>query len=100
MIIIRRTYVPKPGQGGKLLSLVRQAGEAMATAGFNKPRVLRTAFGDHGTVITEQIWGSLSEYDASRETVRQTREITEVFEQIYPLLASTHHTEALTVVED
>ncbi|HCV27012.1 MAG TPA: hypothetical protein QGI07_02170 [Dehalococcoidia bacterium] len=99
MIVVRRTYVPNPGTGGSLLALVRQASEEMASAGFGKPRILRTAFGDHGTLITEQPWDSLADYDASRERVRATSAITQVFEQIYPLLAATHNTEVLIEVE-
>lgn len=95
MIVVRRTYVPKPGSGGELLSLVRRAGEAIAAAGFAPTRTLRPAFGDHGTIITEQRWESLADYDASRGRVRQTRAITEVFGEIYPLLAATHNTEVL-----
>ena len=71
----------------------------MANAGFGKPRMLRTAFGDHGTLITEQRWESLAEYDASRDRVRATSAITEVFDRIYPLLAATHNTEVLIEVE-
>jgi hypothetical protein len=99
LIVVRRTYVPSPGTGGKLLALVKQASEEMANAGFGKPRILRTTFGDHGTLITEQPWESLAEYDASRDRVRATPAITGVFEQIYPLLAATHNTEVLTEVE-
>ena len=99
MIVVRRTYVPRPGSGGKLLALVRQASDEMANAGFGKPRMLRTAFGDHGTLITEQRWESLAEYDASRDRVRATSAITEVFDHIYPLLAATHNTEVLIEVE-
>ena len=97
--MVRRTYVPRPGSGGKLLTLVRQASDEMANAGFGKPRMLRTAFGDHGTLITEQRWESLAEYDASRDRVRATSAITEVFDRIYPLLAATHNTEVLIEVE-
>ncbi len=99
MIVVRRTYRPGPGSGGDLLALVRQAGQAMEQAGFDRPRVLRTAFGDHGTLITEQRWDSLAAYDASRDVVRQTPAITGIFEQIYPLLAATHNTEILIEVE-
>lgn len=99
MIVVRRTYVPRPGSGGKLLALVRHASDEMANAGFSKPRMLRTAFGDHGTLITEQRWESLAEYDASRDRVRATAAITKVFDNIYPLLASTHNTEVLIEVD-
>ncbi len=99
MIVVRRTYIPNPGAGGKLLALVKQASDEMANAGFGKPRILRTAFGDHGTLITEQAWDSLADYDGSRDRVRATSAITKVFDQIYPLLAATHNTEVLIEVE-
>lgn len=99
LIVVRRTYVPNPGTGGRLLALVKQASDEMANAGFGKPRILRTAFGDHGTLITEQPWDSLADYDASRDRVRATSAITKVFDQIYPLLAATHNTEVLIEVD-
>ena len=99
LIVVRRTYVPKPGSGGDLLTLVKESGNQMFTAGFPRPRTLRTAFGDHGTLITEQLWESLAAYDASRDEVRATKAITRVFSEIYPLLCSTHHTEVLMVVD-
>ncbi|MCX8251295.1 MAG: hypothetical protein OTJ98_05495 [Dehalococcoidia bacterium] len=99
MIVVRRTYIPNPGAGGKLITLVKQASDEMANAGFGKPRILRTAFGDHGTLITEQPWNSLADYDGSRDRVRATSAITKVFDQIYPLLAATHNTEVLIEVE-
>ncbi len=99
LIVVRRIYVPNPGTGGSLMRLVKQASEEMANAGFGKPRILRTAFGDHGTIITEQPWDSLADYDASRDKVRATPRITQVFDQIYPLLAATHNTEVLIEVE-
>ncbi|MBT3942851.1 MAG: hypothetical protein HOC77_06305 [Chloroflexi bacterium] len=99
MIVVRRTYVPNPGTGGTLLRLVKQASAEMENAGFARPRILRTAFGDHGTLITEQPWDSLADYDDSRDRVRATPGITQVFDQIYPLLAATHNTEVLIEVE-
>ena len=95
MIIVRRTYVPRPGQGGKLLALVRQASQAMADAGFKKPRVYRAWHGAHGTLYTEQEWDSIAAYESSRDAVRRTIAITSTFEQIYPLLEATHDTEVL-----
>ena len=99
MIVVRRTYIPNPGAGGTLLGLVKQASAEMEAAGFSRPRILRTAFGDHGTIITEQSWKSLKDYDSSRDLVRATQRITQVFDQIYPLLASTHNTEVLIEVD-
>ena len=95
MIIVRRTYVPRPGQGGKLLGLVKQASDAMADAGFDRPRVFRAWHGAHGTIHTEQQWDSIAAYESSRSAVRGTPAITSIFEQIYPLLQHTHDTEIL-----
>ena len=95
MIIVRRTYLPKPGTGGKLLSLVREAAAEMETAGFPRPKVSKAWHGGHGTVFTDQEWHSIADYEASRDAVRRTKGITSVFEQIYPLLAQTHDTQIL-----
>ena len=95
MIVVRRTYVPRAGQGGKLLRLVKQAAEAMADAGFGQGRIYRTHTGYHGTLVVDQEWESIDAYEASRAQVRATEAITTVFGQIYPLLQTTHHTEIL-----
>ncbi len=95
MIVVRRTYVPRPGTGGKLLALVRQANDAMADAGFGRGRIFRTHTGYHGTLIVDQEWESIETYEASRSAVRGTHAITSVFDEIYPLLQTTHHTEIL-----
>ena len=99
MIVVRRTYVPKPGEGGKMLALIKEAGAAMKAAGFDRPRILRGWQGDHGVIYTEQRWKTVSDYEASREAVRKTPGITSVFDRIYPTLAQTHHTEVLEEVE-
>ena len=95
MIVIRRTYVPRPGHGGQLLQMVRRAADAMANAGFPRSRIFRVHTGYHGTLVVDQEWESLEAYEASRGAVRATSAITEVFDQIYPLLQTTHHTEIL-----
>lgn len=99
MIAVRRTYLPKPGTGGKLAALVKEAGEAMRAAGFNRPTVYRGWHGAHGRLQTEQRWDSITEYEASRSTVRNTPGITSVFDRIYPLLAETHNTEIFEMSE-
>lgn len=95
MIIVRRTYVPKAGEGGKMLALLKEAGAAMRAAGFEQPRLLRGWQGDHGVIYTEQRWKGILEYEASREAVRKTPAITAVFDRIYPTLARIHSTEVL-----
>ncbi len=99
MIIVRRTYEPKAGEGGKMLALLKDSGAAMKAAGFDKPRVLKGWQGAHGVIYTEQTWRSVSDYEASREKVRKTPAITSLFDKIYPTLAKTHHTEVLEVVK-
>ena len=99
MIIVRRTYLPKPGTGGDLLKLVKQAADEMGKAGFPRPKVARGWHGAHGTVFTDQEWESIAAYEASRGAVRRTKGITAVFDQIYPLLAETHDTQILETVE-
>ncbi|MDA1296974.1 MAG: hypothetical protein O3B04_03095 [Chloroflexi bacterium] len=97
-IVVRRTYLPKPGTGGKLLRLVNQAAAEMAKAGFPEPRIFRAWHGGHGTVFTDQEWESVAKYEESREAVRRTSGITSIFDDIYPLLAQTHDTQILEVV--
>ena len=92
MIIVRRTYTPKPGGGG-LQQNLRELQKATAEAGFPPLAVYRKVLGLHGTMVTVQRWDSVAAYDASRGEVRATRPITEIFERIYPALASTHETE-------
>ena len=92
MIIVRRTYTPKPGGGG-LQQNLRELQRATAEAGFPPLSVYRKVLGPHGTMVTVQRWESIAAYDASRNEVRATRPITEIFERIYPALASTHETE-------
>lgn len=99
MIVVRRTYLPKPGTGGKLLKLVREAAGEMADAGFPRPRVFKAWHGGHGTVFTDQEWDSIAAYEQSRDAVRGTSAITSMFENIYPLLAETHDTQILEAVE-
>jgi hypothetical protein len=99
MIAVRRTYLPKPGTGGKLAALVKEAGEAMNAAGFEKPVVYRGWHGSHGMLQTEQRWDSIADYEASRSAVRNIPGITTVFDQIYPLLAETHNTEIFAITE-
>lgn len=95
MIVVRRTYVPRPGAGGKLLALVRQSSDEMANAGFSRSRIFRTHTGYHGTLVVDQEWESFETYEAARSVVRETQAITSVFDEIYPLLQTTHHTEIL-----
>jgi len=90
--------VPKPGLGGQMLALLKEASAAMGAAGFEAPKLLRGWHGDHGVIYTEQRWKSIAEYESSREKVRRTPSITTVFEKIYPTLERTHHTEILEEV--
>lgn len=78
-----------------MIGFVRQASDAMADAGFRKPRMFRTHTGLHGTLVVDQEWESITEYESSRDAVRATPGITDIFAQIYPLLQNTHHTEIL-----
>ena len=92
MIIVRRTYTPRPGGGG-LQRHLSDLQRATVEAGFPPLGVYRKVLGPHGTMVTVQPWDSVAAYDASRNQVRGTRSITEIFERIYPVLASTHETE-------
>jgi hypothetical protein len=96
---VRRVYTPRPGEGGKLLRLLKELRPATTEAGFPALTIFRLSFGPHGTLVTEQKWDSLADYDKSRDMVRQTKSITRIFEQVYPTLASTHVTELYDEVE-
>ena len=95
MIVVRRTYVPRPGTGGQLLALIHQVSDGMVDAGYSPSRIFRTHTGYHGTLVVDQEWESFETYEASRRAVRETQAITSVFDEIYPLLQTTHHTEIL-----
>jgi len=97
MIAVRRTYLPKPGTGGKLAALVHEACSAMEAAGYKKPTVYKGWHGSHGMLQTEQLWDSTADYETSRSAVRKTPSITTIFEQIYPVLAETHNTEIFEI---
>jgi hypothetical protein len=99
MIAVRRTYLPKPGTGGKLAALVAEASTAMEAAGFKKPTVYKGWHGSHGMLQTEQLWDSIADYEASRGAVTNTPDITSIFDQIYPLLAETHVTDIFRITE-
>jgi hypothetical protein len=92
MIQVRRVYTPKPG-GGELAKHLKDLQAATVEAGFPALSVYRRVFGPHGTMVTQQEWSSIADYEASRTEVRRTAAITEIFSRIYPLLASTHVTE-------
>ena len=92
MIQVRRVYTPKPG-GGELAKHLKALQAATVEAGFPALSVYRRVFGPHGTMVTQQEWSSIADYEASRTEVRRTAAITEIFSRIYPLLASTHVTE-------
>ena len=93
MILVRRVYTPNPG-GGELTRHLRDLQKATVEAGFPPLSVYRRVFGPHGTMVTVQRWPSIADYEESRARVRQTASITTIFSRIYPVLASTHVTEA------
>ena len=99
MIMVRRVYMPRPGEGGKLLRIVRQIKAETANAGFPPLTIYTQTHGPHGMVVTEQQWESLAAYESSRDQVRQTPAITGTFSEAYPLLAETHFTEIYRRVE-
>ncbi|MDA1349688.1 MAG: hypothetical protein O3A47_12625 [Chloroflexi bacterium] len=92
MIQVRRVYTPKPGRG-ELANHLKDLQGATIEGGFPPLSVYRRVFGPHGTMVTQQEWSSIADYEASRAEVRRTAAITEIFDRIYPLLASTHVTE-------
>ena len=98
MIMVRRVYTPKPG-GGRLAKYLKDLQNATVQAGFPPLAVYRKILGSHGTMVTEQLWPSITAYDESRAKVRQTKPITDIFGHVYPVLATTHLTEVYEVVD-
>ena len=98
MIVVRRTYIPRPG-GGSLVEHLKDVNKASVEAGLPPLTIQRKVLGLHGTMVTDQRWPSIMAYEESREKVRQIRSITEIFERIYPVLASAHETELYQIVE-
>ena len=92
MILVRRVYIPRPGGGG-LAKHLKDLERVTVEAGFPPLTIYRKVLGSHGTMVTIQRWPSMAVYDESRAKVRQTAAITEIFNRIYPVLASTHTTE-------
>ena len=90
--------MPKAGQGGQLLVLMRRVVDAMAGADMPRMTIYRTHTGHHGSLVVYQEWESIERYEISRGLVRTTDTITSVFNLIYPLLQTTHHTEILEKV--
>ena len=57
--------MPKPGEGGKLLRVVRQIKAETEQAGFPTLTIYTQTHGPHGMVVTEQRWESLAAYETS-----------------------------------
>ena len=98
MIVVRRTYEPRPGGGG-LTKHLKDLQQATVEAGFPALAVYRKVLGPHGVTVTTQRWPSMAAYEESRAKVRRTGSITEIFNRIYPVLASTHVTELFEEVD-
>ena len=94
MLIVQRTYTPKPGAGG-LVGLLKTVSQKTIEVGLPEVKVYRKFLGSHGIIVNTQEWESIENYNNSRDIVRQTKEITSIFEKIYPLLDNTHITEIL-----
>ncbi len=97
MIIVMRTYIPKAGKGGSLMRLIKKVAEAFENNNFPNTEILRASHGLHGKIQTIQRWDSYDEYMDSRDKVRATKQITSLFDEIYPLLDETHFTELFNV---
>ena len=97
MIIVMRTYIPKAGKGGSLMRLIKSVAESFDKNNFPTTEILRASHGLHGKIQTIQRWDSHDDYMNSRDKVRATKEITSLFDDIYPLLEETHFTELFNV---
>lgn len=99
MVVVRRTYIPKPGGGSELINHLKDVSSATVQAGFPPLIIHRKLLGLHGTVVTDQRWTSMDEYQQSRGMVTQNGSITDVFKRIYPCLSSTHETELYEIMD-
>ena len=81
-----------------MVGLLKAVSQKTIEAGLPEVKVYRKFLGLHGIIETTQERESIEVYNNSRNMVRQTTEITSVFDQIYPFLDSTHVTEILESV--
>ena len=61
MIVVRNSFVAKPGQASKLAAQIK---EASAVGGLQRYRVLTDLVGDMNTVVLEQEVDNLGEFEA------------------------------------
>ncbi len=97
MIIVKRTYTPKPGASG-LTDLLKSVSGQNIENKMPKLSIFRKFLGSHGVIVTVQEWNSMEEYHQSRSIVRSIESSTGLFKKIYPLLEKTHETEILEAV--
>ena len=81
-----------------MAGLLKAVTQKTMEIGLPEVKVYRKFLGLHGIIVTTQEWESIEVYNNSRNIVRQTTEITSIFNQIYPFLDSTHVTEILESV--
>ena len=62
MLIVQRTYTPKPGKGG-LTDLLKMVNKNTIAIGLPEIKVYRKFLGPHGTVVTTQEWESIENYN-------------------------------------
>ncbi|HXE64632.1 MAG TPA: hypothetical protein VN519_13900 [Bryobacteraceae bacterium] len=61
MILVRNSFIAKPGKAGKLASHLK---EITALGGLKNPRVMTDLVGDFNTVVMEHEVESLGEFEA------------------------------------
>jgi hypothetical protein len=62
MIVVRNSFVAKPGQAGKLAALLK---DATSVAGLKRVRVLTDITGDFNRVVMEHEAENLGEFEAT-----------------------------------
>lgn len=77
MIVVRNSFVAKPGQASKLASMLK---EAAAVAGFAKYRVLTDLTGDFNRVVLEFEAENVSEFEARLKDYRTNEEFRKKME--------------------
>jgi hypothetical protein len=74
MIVVRNTFVARPGQAGKLAAQLK---EATTAAGLKRVRVLTDLVGDFNHVVMEHEAENVGEFEATMKEYMSSGEIRE-----------------------
>ncbi len=86
MIIVRDVFQAKYGKGGDLVALFKEAKDNWTVQ--YSPRVLTDASGQFFTVVTEEQYEDLAEFDQKSAEIFSTPEFGDWFERMTKLVES------------